>query len=148
MIDVLIKVDRSKKPNYPSWVRTVLHPEYESSGPVQFYLNNLDLSFYENQKYGSDSIIRVYDHFKKNGFIKNCLNLADLRAIQEKGVEIFQSFYKDQVIFGLNSIVESELKNLFAPCLLESENKDKIILRWASISKNLYSGNLFPLFRK
>lgn len=128
-IDFLIKVDRSKKPSYPDWKKKVLHPDLELSGPVEFDLkNDVSLWLHENQKTGYATGNQIYDQLKKDDLLKDCLNLADLVAIQEKGIEVFRSLYKGKAVFGWKSVVEHTDGRLSVPFLIVGGGK--IVLTW------------------
>lgn len=129
--DFLIKVNRSIKPTYPNWVKKVLHPEFELSGPTEFDLQkDVNLWLHEDQKIGSVIGNKIYNQLKKDDLLKDCLNLVDLLAIQEKGIEIFRTLYKGKAVFAWKSIVESTYRYLHVPCLIESDCK--VVLRWPS----------------
>lgn len=41
-LDPTIHVDRSIRPTYPDWVKIVMHPDLESTGPVEFDAGKLE----------------------------------------------------------------------------------------------------------
>lgn len=135
-LDFMIKIDRSAPVLYPDWVLEVLHPELEGEGPAEYNLDELFHFSHENesQEVGVDNNeIRgndIYENFKKNGELVNNIGLADLLAIQAKGVEVFRQLFGNNVVFGWRSVVRGRL-GLLAPCLYEREGK--VILKWGNL---------------
>lgn len=117
-MDYLIKLDRSRKPIYPDWVERIVYPEYELSGPNEFDLKNVERWLHKQQKVEIGVAgYQIYDQLQNGNLLKDCLNLADLLAIQEKGTELFQYLYKDCMVFGWKSIAEHPSETLFVPSL-------------------------------
>ncbi len=142
-IDFLIKVDRSKKPTYPDWVKKVIHPEFELSGPTEFDLKNVSLWLHEDQKTVYTTGNKIYQQLKKDDLLKDCLNLADLLAIQEKGIETFRNLYKGKAVFGWKSVVEFTYGYLYVPCLIE--HGGGVVLHWRWLDNYWYSD--YPALR-
>src|ERR1700722_11534777 len=42
-LDTIVRVDRSVRPVYPDFVKTVMHPELEKVGPAEYDLATVDL---------------------------------------------------------------------------------------------------------
>ncbi len=125
MLDTLIKVDRSIKPIYPDGMQKLMHPELELSGPNEFDLQKLNL-WLKKTSYVTGN--QIYDQLKKDDLLKDSLNLADLLAIQEKGIEVFRSLYKGKAVFGWKSVVEDTHGYLRVPYLIEFDGK--VVLDW------------------
>ncbi len=130
-MDYIVKVDRTQKPIYPDWVKKVMHPEFELSGPAEFDLQkDVSLWLHKNQKTGFVTGNKIYNQLKKDDLLKDCLSLADLIAIQEKGIEVFRSLYNRKTVFGWKSAVESTDGRLYVPFLVEDDGKFVLYWRW------------------
>lgn len=129
----LIRVDRTVRPAYPSWMREVLHPELETTGPVEFDCAKLDLWLHRAQKNGPVRGQVIYDHLKSENMLSSCLGLCDLKEIQKKDVIYFRKHFKDQAVFGWKSVIRPsnvhfEGSSLSVPCLVESIGR--VVLNW------------------
>jgi hypothetical protein len=49
----------------------------------------------------------IYEELLGSGLFKDCLNIADLRAIQNRGVGFFRRYFSDKFIFAWKSIALS-----------------------------------------
>ncbi len=124
-----IKVNRKNKPEYPSWVKEVLNPELESTGPAEFDAAKVDLWLHEGQKNGG--LIKgkvIYDHLLKEKMLGGCLNLQDLLAIKEKGIEFYRKHFSGKYLFGWKSVVRNDGRSLDCPYL--DERGDEVVLYW------------------
>ncbi|HEY0221064.1 MAG TPA: hypothetical protein VGC58_02465, partial [Candidatus Paceibacterota bacterium] len=81
-----IFVDRSVRPRYPDWMKEVLHPELEATGPNKFEAGRLNLWLHDGQKDGLVKGRVIYDHLKSNDMLSSCLGLRDLEEIRKKGI--------------------------------------------------------------
>lgn len=136
-LNFLVKVDRSQKPIYPDFMKKVIHPEFELTRPNKFDLqNDVSILRHDTDRYSNGR--RIYDSLKENDLLllKNCLNLADLLAIQGKRIKVFRSLYEDITVFGWKSVIEGNYGKLFVPCLFELD--DKIALEWRWIDYYWY----------
>jgi hypothetical protein len=114
----IIRVDRSVRPVYPEWVKKVMHPELEGTGPAEYDLAKVEQWFHDEQKKGAMVGNRIYEHLKSNNMLYSCPGLRDLEEIQKKGVTLFRELFKDKAVFGWKSVVLGPGGNLSAPCLV------------------------------
>lgn len=129
IIDSIIRIDRSIKPPYPDWVKEVLHPELEGAGPAEYDVAKLEQWLHNVQKGGKwVKGQKIYEYLKKEKMLESCLGLADLLAIQAKGIEFFRQHFAGKAVFGWKSIVRNRDDRLNAPYLYEGG--DKVVLRW------------------
>lgn len=147
VLDFLVKVDRSIKPNYPLWMIDVLDPELELDGPNQFDLqNDVSLWLHENQKTSYATGNQIYRQLKKDYLLKDCQNLTDLLGIQQKGIEVFRSLYDGKSVFGWKSIVQEGRLDLYVPYLFELNGE--LDLRWFLLDDRLSSNSPALRFSK
>ncbi|MDQ5976918.1 MAG: hypothetical protein QG664_831 [Patescibacteria group bacterium] len=128
-LDTLIHVDRSIRPVYPDWVRTVMHPELELTGPVEYDLGTVDLWLHYRQKNGpSLAGYKPYEYLKENGMLKSCLSLRDGEEIQKKGLPVFRKFFQGKTVPLWKSIVQARSGGLRVPYLCEHDGM--VVMRW------------------
>ncbi len=145
--DFLIKVDRSKKPIYPDWVKRVLHPEFELYGPEEFNLQkDVSLCFHKDQKTGSVTGDEVYNQLKKDDFLKDCLNLADFQTIEKTEAKVFRSLYGGKRVFGWKSVCEGTDHDLSVPYLTWFD--DHVYLSWISLKSDFIDNYYLLRFNK
>ena len=128
-LDTIIRVDRSIRPVYPGWVKTVQHPDLEPLGPAEFDASRLELWLHEGQsdnKYTKGH--KIYEHLKEKKILEDCLGLRDLEEIQKKGLAFFRKFFKGKTVFGWKSVVLDRYGSLRVPYLCGSG--DKVVLDW------------------
>jgi hypothetical protein len=118
-LDTIIRVDRSVRPVYPEWVKEVMHPELEGTGPAEYDLAKVEQWLHDEQKKGVMVGNRIYEHLKSNNMLASCLGLRDLEEIQKKGVRCFPKPVKGNAVFGWKSVVLGHGGNLSVPCLVE-----------------------------
>jgi len=95
-----IRVDRNIRPTYPRWVKRLVHPELECSGPSEFDLSRLNRP----------------------------LNLQDGMAFQ-KNEAVFRKFFGTRTAFLFMSLVEDRFGSLRVPFVV-SEEHGPIELGW------------------
>ena len=129
-MDFSVYVDRSVSPIYPDWVKKVMHPELERMGPAEYDLSLVKLWLHPDQLNGVVNGNAIYKHLKQNVALADCLGLADLRAIQAKGIAVFRKLFAGKVVFGWKSVVQDRdvSGNLSVPYLYE--DGDKVVLHW------------------
>lgn len=127
----IIHVDRTARPTYPEWVRDILHPELELSGPTEFDLSKVEELLHESQKNGGwVKGTQIYECLAGNYMLDSCFNLADLLAIQAQGLETFRRFFKGKTIFAWKSVARGRTGDLHVPCLGEDDHKVIVGWRW------------------
>lgn len=127
----IIRIDRTIRPAYPDFVKDVLHPELELSGPAEFDLAKVEQWLHEGQKSGG--VVRgekIYEHLKEHNMLESCANLADLLAIQAKGVKTFRKHFAGKAVFAWKSVLRDRGGRLNVPCLFEGGQRVKLALLW------------------
>ena len=146
-LNFIIRVDRAVRPAYPDWVKTVIHHQLECTGPAEYDLSSdVEQWLHEGQKTGRVTGQVIYSHLKANNLLEGCLGLADLLAIQAKGIAVFRKLFAGNVVFGWKSVVRNRFGHLRVPCLCESD--DGVFLRWYWLGDDWYSNDPALRFRK
>ena len=128
-IDSIIRVDRSIRPSYPDWMKEVMHPELENSGPAEYDILAVEQWLHDGQKDGKwIEGNKIYSHLKETNTLKTCLGLRDLEEIQKKGIAFFRKHFKGKAVFGWAGIVRSRDGDLSVPYLYEGGGK--VVLSW------------------
>jgi hypothetical protein len=129
ILDTLIRVDRSIRPVYPNWVKTVMHPELEPTGPVEYDLGTIDPWLHDGQKNGRYMEgHKLYEYLKDKKMLEGCLSLRDGEEIQKKGLAVFRKFFGGKAVFLWKSVVQHRNGNLFVPSLYEDD--DLVVVFW------------------
>ncbi|MSR88026.1 MAG: hypothetical protein EXS69_02625 [Candidatus Zambryskibacteria bacterium] len=129
VLDFLVRVDRSVKPIYPSWMKKLEHPELECSGPAEYDLQTgVQEWFHDDQKCGSVVGNTIYNHLQKGDGLANCLNLQDGFAIQSKGIAVFRKLFADRAVFLWSSIIHDSNVYLNIPYLFEYGGE--VMMNW------------------
>ena len=98
--DTIVRVDRSIRPVYPDWVKTVMHPELEPTGLVEYDLGAVDPWLHDGQKNGrSMEGNELYEYLKEKKMLESCLSLRDGEEIQKKGIAVFRKFFQGKAVF-------------------------------------------------
>lgn len=126
-----ITVDRSIRPTYPDWMKEVLYPKLEATGPTRFNAFNLEHRLHDDQKNGFVSGNKIFEHLKENDMLEGCLGLRDLEEIQKKGINFFRRSSQGKFISGWKSIVRDSGGNLRVPYLVEHGGRVVLFWGWA-----------------
>ncbi|HTX86790.1 MAG TPA: hypothetical protein VMC41_01840 [Candidatus Nanoarchaeia archaeon] len=124
----IIRVNRSVSPAYPDWVKEVLHKDLELSGPNNYDIGVVKQWYHPDQESGVVEGKVIYNYLKDNDMIKDQLGLADLLAIQAKGIAFFRKYFSGKAVFGWKSVVRGGSDCLCVPCLIE--DGDRVIVCW------------------
>lgn len=127
-LDFIIHVERSVKPDYPDWMKKVMHPELELTGTTEYDLQKLELWLHNDQKKGYAVGNTIYGYLEKGDALTTCLNLQDLIAIQAKGIKVFCKLFANKAVFAWKSVVQSSRGNLRVPYLIEGGGE--VVLNW------------------
>lgn len=147
VLDFTIRVGRAMRPDYPSWMKKVMHPEMEVMGPAEYDLRDLDQWLHYKQKGGTVDGNKIYSRLKKDNALVDCLGLADLLAIQAKGITVFRKLYGGKAVYGWKSVVDSQDDGiLFVPFLIGGSGG--IILEWCWLGRGWRSLDPALCFRK
>jgi hypothetical protein len=135
----LIRVDRSISPVYPAWMREVVHPELEKTGPGEYDIKtDVEQWLHDGQENGG--LVKgqvIYDHFLATDTLQTCLGLRDLEEIQKKGVTFFQQHFQGKAVFAWKSVVRHQDGYLRAPYLCEGS--DRVLLGWYWLERGWYA---------
>lgn len=145
-LDFSIHINRSVKPLYPDWMKKVIHPELELTGPAEYNLQNLDLWLHDDQKTGTIEGNKIYKKLKGEDVLADCLNLADLLAIQAKGIDVFRKLFAGKAIFAWKSVVQDRCGSLAVPYLVGSVGK--VVVDWDWLGNSWGSRDPALRFRK
>jgi hypothetical protein len=139
-LDTLIRVDRSIRPVYPDWVKTVMHPELELTGPVEYDLGTIDPWLHDGQKNGrSMEGHKLYEYLKEKKMLESCLSLRDGEEIQKKGLAVFRKFFQGKAVFLWKSVVQSRDGDLRVPYLCGDD--DEVVVHWSWLDNSWFDCN-------
>ncbi|HEY4493541.1 MAG TPA: hypothetical protein VJB98_02890 [Candidatus Paceibacterota bacterium] len=124
----IIRVDRSVRPVYPDWMKKLMHPELEQTGPADFDVNSLERWLHPDQQRGTIKGKKLYEHLKKHEMLGSCFGLTDLLAIQQKGIAFFREHFQGKAVFAWKSVVRSSVVGLYVPFLYDLGGE--VVLRW------------------
>lgn len=131
-LDTIIRVDRSIRPVYPDWVKTVMHPELEPTGLVEYDLSIIDPWLHDGQNNGrSMGGNKLYEYLKEQKMLESCLSLRDGEEIQKKGIAVFRKFFRGKAVFLWKSVVQDRHGYWYVPYLCEYG--DQVILDWSCL---------------
>ena len=129
----LITVDRTIRPTYADWMKSVLYPELEAIGPSELGVSSLEQWLHDNQKTGVVTGNVIREHLMSNNMLEGCLGLRDLEEIQKKGITFFRKHFKGKAVFGWKSIVRNTGGDQYAPFLIEYAGKVVLIWFWLDL---------------
>ncbi len=144
----VIQVNRSVEPEYPEWAR-VINPSLQVSGPTSYDVSTLDVWRGVNRFDTATYKVRhIYDTIRVNdGTLENYIGLSDLYAIEEQGVEFFNQFFREKIIYAWKSVVEDTRDKGWRVPMLYVRN-EKFTLSWVSLESELGTSAHAPRFRK
>ncbi len=142
--DTFIRVDRAASSTYPDWMKKMMHPELEHTGPAEYDLTKVEQWLHDGQKNGKTMRGNaIYEHLKSNDMLDSCLGLADGLAIQKKGTAVFRKLYGGKAVFLWRSVVLSRDGGLYVPYLYE--RGDGVALSWRWLGNDWIGG--YPALR-
>lgn len=144
-MDPIIRVNRSARPNYPDWVKDILHPELESVGPVEYNIDTVELWLSDAQKkgwYASGQVI--YGYLEANDMLEGCLGFSDLLAIQARGIVFYRQHFAGKAVSGFKSVVRGPYGNLQVPHLCSG---DEVVMIWSYLYESLLDDHPVARFR-
>ena len=125
----IICVNRSIRPLYPYWVKMVMHPDLEATGPDTYDLATIEPWLHEGQKNGGRLVgNRIYEHLLSNSMLDSCLGLRDGEEIQKKGIAVFRKFFGGKALFLWKSVVGDRGGGFHVPFL--TELGDEVVIAW------------------
>jgi hypothetical protein len=136
--DPMVQVDRTAALVYPNWVKEVLYPELEKTGPTKFDASRLEHRLHPGQTKGVVEGNEIHRELKEKNLLEGCLGLADLQAIQKRGVAFFRKHFAGKAVFGWKSIVRRQGDYLSVPCLIGRGGR--VVLRWRWLDCRWRSG--------
>ena len=134
VLDFIVRVDRSVKPNYPDWMKKLMHPELELAGPAEYDLSQVEEWLHDDQKRGSVEGNTIYEHLQKGDNFVTCLNLQDGLAIQAKGIAVFRKLFAGKAVFLWGSVVQNHFGSLRVPYLIENGGEVVVFWDWLDYS--------------
>jgi len=139
--DAIIRVDRSVRPSYPDWVKMVMHPKLEPTGPAEYDITKVKQWLHDGQKNGKwVKGEKLYAHLKETDSLKTCLGLSDLEEIQKKGIAFFRKhFQHSKAVFAWKSVVRNSDGSLLVPYLCE--DGDEVVVDWNWLDNDWYDSN-------
>jgi hypothetical protein len=144
--DFFVHVDRSVPPAYPHWKKRLMHPEWELLGPTQYDLRNLWPFYHDAQRHGMIQSDEMYSYLKYSEILANCIGLADLMAIQAKGLPLYRKLYRGKVALGWKSVSQdSDDYSIRVPTLYELDGE--LLLGWVWVINNISLGPDSPPLR-
>jgi len=126
-------------PTYPDWVKKVMHPDLQATGLAEYGMNHVQQWIYPDQENGVALGNVIYDHLQDTDTLKNQLGLADLLAIQVKGIVFFRKYFVNKAVFGWKSVVQSHSGRLKVPGLVERDGQ--VLVHWNWLDNNWNSNN-------
>ena len=81
----------------------------------------------------------IYDHLKTSGLLADCADLAELEAIQAKGLDFFRKHFRGKVVFGWHGVRDGSV-----PCLYEYGGE--VFLHWHWLDS--FWGAYYPALRR
>lgn len=133
VLDFIVRVDRSVKPNYPDWMKKVMHPELELAGPAEYNpQDGVEQWLHDDQKRRPVVGNTIYKHLQKGDALASCLNLQDGLAIQAKGIAVLRKLSEGKTAFLWGSVVQDRSGDLNVPYLYESVG-GKVVVGWHSL---------------
>jgi len=127
----IVHVDRTVYPAhaYPHKTEKILYPEFELKGPGKFNVKELRRRFCPEQEKGfSVGGHDMYKYLRIIDLLRYCINLADILAIQARGVKFFRSNFSGEALFAWASVVQSHGGSLYVPYLVERDGK--VVIVW------------------
>ena len=137
-LDTIIRVDRSVRPAYPDWMKEVMHPELEATGPAEYDLAKVALYLHDDQKNGTMKGTVLYEHLKSTDSLKSCFGLHDALEAQKKDIAVFRKLFGGKAVFCWRSIVRRRPGSLLVPYFYG--NGGKVVVLWAGLD-SVWSGN-------
>jgi hypothetical protein len=135
LLDTIIRVDRSIQPIYPDRM-SVLHPELEQTGPLEYYLVSVVLWLHEGQKNGNNWSSTIYEYLKEKKMLESCLSLHDGEEIQKKGIAVFRRFFQGKKVILWKSIVKYRGDH-YVPYLAEDRDAE-VVLAWMQLEHTCF----------
>lgn len=138
--DIIVRVDRSIRPVYPDWMKLVMHPELEPTGPAEYDLATIDPWLHDGQKNGrSMEGHKLYEYLKENGMLESCLSLRDGEEIQKKGIAVFRKFFQGKAVFLWKSVVQNRDGDFRVPYLCKTGGW--VVMGWSWLDNDWFGSN-------
>ncbi len=145
-LNFIVHVDCAVSPSYPDFVKKIMHPDLELTGPAEYDMQTLGLLLHNDQKSGYTTGNKIYERLKKDKALNDCLGLTDLLAIQAKGIKVFRSLFAGKAVFGWKSVVQSTNGILLVPYLIGDGGR--VVLNWRWLGSYWNSNNPALRFSK
>ncbi len=148
LVDTIIRVDRSIRPVYPNWAKTIMHPELEATGPAEYDLFEVEPWLHEGQKNGQHIAgYQIYKYLKEQKMLKSCLSLRDGEEIRKKGPTVFQKVFGDREILLWKSVVQHRDNRIAVPYI--RKDRGEMGGDWLGLSEIAFGkGSVTPRFTR
>ncbi len=128
--DPIIKINRTIRPEYPDFAKKVLYPKLFRLGPTKFDVRTLLRWKVHKERKIFFPLYEILEELVAKKLIGQCLGLAELMAILERGNGFFRKYFPEENdIFGWKSVVADDDDRLIVPCL-NIYGAQKIELDW------------------
>lgn len=132
--DDVVLVDRNVDLEFPDWEHHIVFPSLESSGPIAFQPESLEVWLHENQKLGrpmfADDLLQ---YLEQNNMRERCLGLCEARAIQKKGIEFYEKHFGVGIVLCFKMVIARSDGLRFVPFLTKAIGCDEVALGWFMI---------------
>lgn len=147
--DFIVQADRTLRPIYSEWMKLVIFPEWEGTGPAEYDLRKDVWCFYhDDQRHGTIGLDTLFFYLLDTEILTYCLGLADLQAIRSKGPTLFSELYAGKTIYAWKSLVRDLYDNsLRVPSLWMSQARGPLSLEWTTVVANVHVGRDSPALR-
>lgn len=142
----IIRVDRSKRLEYPHLLKELVFPHRQKIGPIEFDLS-VDVEHYvhpEQKRMGKVKGEVIFDYLSENNLFSSFFSLHDLEAIREKGLTFFQKYFNGKRIFAWKSVGKDEGGLLLVPGMYERDGV--LIYECRYISEMWHENNVAPRY--
>jgi hypothetical protein len=138
--DTIIRVNLYVNPAYPKWMRSILKEDSEHSGPREYDISMVEEWYHPVQKQEGRQVkgVMINNSIVGDRTIEDHLGLADLLAIQAKGIAFFRKYFGGKAVFGWKSLVWWNDHNFLSVPYLVEDGDEVIVDRresaegWAS----------------
>ena len=147
-LDFGVRVNRGPL-RYPNWVQGLRHPELHAAGPAEYDLSTGVAGWVakEQERRGGIKAGAVYERFVQADLLLPSLSLADLLAIQAKGLEVFLALYAGKSVLAWRSMARGHGGCWRIPCLELEEEDGELLLKWVSLRQELTMRHPALLFK-
>jgi len=150
--DDIIRVDRdsASKIALPSGAHEIIYPHLYNTGPVEYNMDQLEEWLHPDQVNGLVSGLIIRKHLKDHDLLESQIGLADLMALEAKGIDFFRRHFADKTVIGWKSVIQDNNQIILVPILREMGNKLGVywgfadsLLGWRTIGLRFKNRSIF-----